>query len=157
AHATSSDRRHRRRSRNASSKPTLSPASRVRPRPLARLRRRRRIPCVARSSATPGEPCQGRRSPCASPRMAYLELHLPQHSVDRFRERVGPSLTIAAAEEELSRLVPAADVVPEPPTWHAERQRRTAAAYLVVGDMVLPAEPVIGEPNVLVAVTCIAR
>jgi hypothetical protein len=89
--------------------------------------------------------------------MAYLEIHLTQHAIERFHERVRPCLTIAAAEEELARLVTMADVVSEPPTWHAERQRRTAAAYLVVGDLVLPAERLVGQPDVLVAVTCIAR
>jgi hypothetical protein len=89
--------------------------------------------------------------------MGYLEIHFTQHAIERFHERVRPCLTIAAAEEELARLVTMADVVSEPPTWLAERQRRTAAAYLVVGDLVLPAERLEGKPYVLVAVTCIAR
>ena len=89
--------------------------------------------------------------------MAYLEIQLTQHAIERFHERVRPSLTLSAAEDELARLVAFARVVSDPPSWHAERQRRTAAAYLVIGDLVLPAEPLVSEPEVLVAVTCIAR
>ena len=89
--------------------------------------------------------------------MAFLEIRLTQHAIERFHERVRPGLAMAAAEEELARLVSIADVVTEPPPWHGERQRRTAPAYLVIGDLVLPAEWLVGEPDVLVAVTCIAR
>lgn len=89
--------------------------------------------------------------------MAHLEIQLTQHAIERFHHRVRPSLTMSAAEDELARLVTVAQVVSEPPTWHAERQRRTAAGYLVIGDLVLPAERLAGAPDVLVAVTCISR
>jgi hypothetical protein len=89
--------------------------------------------------------------------METLEIHLSQHAVERFHERVRPSLGIEAAEDELARLVAMGQVVTQPPPWHAERQRQTAPAYLVICDLVLPLVQMGGDPVVLVAVTCIAR
>src|SRR4051794_26614396 len=85
--------------------------------------------------------------------MALIEIRLTQHAVDRFQFRVRPGLSTAAAEVELARLAAMGDIVTDAPAWHACRQRRTASAYLVVGDLVLPLEPVCGNPDALVAVT----
>jgi hypothetical protein len=89
--------------------------------------------------------------------MALAEIHITQHAIERFHLRVRPGLSTAAAEIELARMVAVGELVNDPPSWYADRQRRTAAAYLVVGDLVLPLEPVDGNPCALVAVTCIAR
>ena len=68
-----------------------------------------------------------------------------------------PSLTRAAAEDELAHLVLFGDVVSEPPAWFAERQHQFAAAYLVVGDLVLPLAARDPDGEVFAATTCIAR
>ena len=89
--------------------------------------------------------------------MPTLEIRLTTHAVDRFHERVRPALTRAAAEDELARLVLFGSIFSEAPAWFAIRQRQRAAAYLVIGDLVLPLEPVGTGGDAYSAVTCIAR
>lgn len=86
-----------------------------------------------------------------------LEIHLSQHAIDRFHERVRPGLDRAAAEDALAQLALLGTIESEPPEWLARRQRQRAACYLVAGDVVLPLDPYRRDPRVLVALTCVAR
>ena len=86
-----------------------------------------------------------------------IEIHLSQHAVDRFHERVRPGLDRTAAEDALAQLALLGTIEPEPPEWLARRQRQRAACYLVAGDVVLPLDPCRRDPTVLVALTCLAR
>jgi hypothetical protein len=86
-----------------------------------------------------------------------IEIHLSEHAVQRFHERVRPGLDRIAAEDALARLALHGTIDTEPPDWLARHQRQHAACYLVAGDVVLPLDPCRRDPAVLVALTCLAR
>src|SRR4051812_16625276 len=88
--------------------------------------------------------------------MAAIDIVLSRHAVDRFHDRVRPSLSRDAAERELGRLVAFGDVVSEAPEWHARGAARRAPWYVVIADVVLPLQPA-STAGVYVATTCLAR
>jgi hypothetical protein len=89
--------------------------------------------------------------------MSTFTIQLSEHAVQRFQQRVRPSLALADAEEQLARLAVFADLVIDPPAWHAATCAQLAPWYLVLGDVVLPLKAHYSDPDVLVATTCIAR
>jgi hypothetical protein len=91
--------------------------------------------------------------------MKEQDLVISNHAVERFHNRVRPTLDLDAAAAELSRLASLGEVLADPPRWFAERQREEAPRYLVVGDLVMPLRPIgpTAGANRWCAVTCIAR
>jgi len=85
-----------------------------------------------------------------------VDVRLSRHCVDRFHARFRPAADAARAEAELRAMLPCADLVHEVPEWLEER-RRSADAYLVIGDdLAMPLVPVSGG-RAYVAVTCLSR
>lgn len=89
--------------------------------------------------------------------MAALTIHLSDHAVERFQQRVRPALALPDAREELVHLALVAELATEPPAWHAACCAQLAPWYLVIGDVVLPLKPHWAEPDALIATTCLAR
>src|SRR4051794_29245874 len=89
--------------------------------------------------------------------MSTFTIHLSEHAVERFRQRVRPALDRNRAEDELARLALFGDVVAQPPAWHAAATADIAPWYLVIADCLLPLRPHVRDPDVLVATTCLAR
>ena len=86
-----------------------------------------------------------------------VEVLLSTHAIERFNERVRPGLDYASAAVELARLVLAAELSTEPPTWLAATQAQRSAMYAVIGDLVLPLDPSRQDQAALCALTCLAR
>ena len=89
--------------------------------------------------------------------MSTFTIQLSKHAVERFQQRVRPGLAFADAEDQLAQLALVADLVAEPPSWHAASCAQLAPWYLVIGDVVLPLKPHWNDSDVLVATTCLAR
>lgn len=77
-------------------------------------------------------------------------VYLSEHAIERFAERVRPTLTPDAARAELERLLPQAEPVAEL-DWHTDHVEDPPDRYLVISDGVALA--VIGK----VAVTVLTR
>jgi hypothetical protein len=92
-----------------------------------------------------------RDSSCMS--AAPLTIDLTAHAIRRFRDRVRPALDLDCAADELARLIGQAELTPEAPAW----VEGFAYLYLVVGDVVLTLDPAFGDPERLVATTCLVR
>ncbi|MEJ7784892.1 MAG: hypothetical protein WKF96_08820 [Solirubrobacteraceae bacterium] len=84
-------------------------------------------------------------------------IEITAHAVQRYQQRVRPSLSIEAAEDELARVALVGEVLTEPPAWHLRSCARLAPFYLCLADVVLPLTPHRGDPGVLVATTCLAK
>ena len=84
---------------------------------------------------------------------APLTIDLTAHAIQRFRDRVRPALDFDAAAEELANLVGHGELTPVRPPWLTG----FALLYLVAGDVALPLEPALGDPERLVATTCLVR
>jgi hypothetical protein len=84
---------------------------------------------------------------------AVTTIDLTAHAIQRFRDRVRPALDLDAAADELARLAGQAELTPSPPEW----LRGFAHLYLVAGDVALPLELALGDPERLVATTCLVR
>lgn len=80
-------------------------------------------------------------------------IDLTAHAIERFRDRVRPGIELDAAADELARLVGHAELTPQRPEWLTG----FALLYLVAGDVALPLEPALGNPERLVATTCLVR
>jgi hypothetical protein len=80
-------------------------------------------------------------------------IDLTAHAILRFRDRVRPALDLDAAADELARLAGQAELTPCRPEW----LQGFAHLYLVAGDVALPLEPALGDPERLVATTCLVR
>ncbi|WP_354699063.1 hypothetical protein DSM112329_04767 [Paraconexibacter sp. AEG42_29] len=89
--------------------------------------------------------------------MPTYTIHITNHAVERFNERVRPALSPEAAGEELGRVALAGKVTKVPPPWHVNNCMELAPFYLEVADVLLPLRPHWTEPDVLVATTCIPR
>lgn len=71
--------------------------------------------------------------------MSPANIHLSDHSVERFRERCRPTLELGSARTELERLLPIGLITHAAPDWHRRTAKESAEAYLVIGDdYVLP-------------------
>jgi hypothetical protein len=84
---------------------------------------------------------------------AVTTIDLTDHAIQRFRDRVRPGLDLDAAADELARLVGHAELTPCRPDW----LHGFAYLYLVAGDVALPLEPALDDPERLVATTCLVR
>jgi hypothetical protein len=84
---------------------------------------------------------------------APLTIDLTAHAIRRFRDRVRPGLDLDCAADELARLVGHAELTPLAPTW----VHGFAHLYLVAGDVVITLDPAFGDPERLVATTCLVR
>ena len=84
---------------------------------------------------------------------AAVTIDLTAHAIERFRDRVRPALDLDAAAEELARLAGQAELTACRPPW----LHGFAHLYLVAGDVALPLEPAPGDPERLVATTCMVR
>jgi hypothetical protein len=84
---------------------------------------------------------------------AVTTIDLTAHAIQRFRDRVRPALDLDAAADELARLAGQAELTPCRPEW----LQGFAHLYLVAGDVALPLEPALGDPERLVATTCLVR
>jgi hypothetical protein len=84
---------------------------------------------------------------------AVTTIDLTAHAIKRFRDRVRPALHLDAAADELARLAGQAELTPRRPPW----LQGFAHLYLVLGDVALPLEPAFGDPERLVATTCLVR
>jgi hypothetical protein len=84
---------------------------------------------------------------------APLTIDLTAHAIQRFRDRVRPALDLDGAADELANLICQAEVTPQRPQW----LHGFALLYLVVGDVALPLEPALNDPERLVATTCLVR
>jgi hypothetical protein len=84
---------------------------------------------------------------------AVVAITLSRHAVQRYQERVRPGLDAARAEEDLQRLVAAADVQPLAPMWC--RSVQLALCYAVIGDVCLPLERDRRSIGRLIATTCL--
>jgi hypothetical protein len=84
------------------------------------------------------------------------QITLSPHSVERFRERVRPALSVQSARAELERLLAQmAQVRDAAPDWLAERMAQASPFYALVGDaLVLPLTP---AGSGWVATTCLSR
>ena len=84
-------------------------------------------------------------------------IELTAHAVERYHHRVRPSLSLEAAADELARVALAGEITTEPPAWHLRSCAQVTPFYLCVADVLLPLTPHRGEPDVLVATTCLAK
>jgi hypothetical protein len=84
-------------------------------------------------------------------------IELTAHAVERYHHRVRPSLSLEAAGNELARVALVGEITTEPPAWHLRSCAQVAPFYLCVADVLLPLSPHRGEPDVLVATTCLAK
>ena len=77
-------------------------------------------------------------------------VEISHHAVERFRERVRPTLSVEQAEDELARLLAEyGEWVDGPPDWHFEHPH--ADGWLMLGDSIV--FPVAGG----LVITCICR
>jgi len=84
-------------------------------------------------------------------------IELTAHAVERYNHRVRPGLSLKAAAEELAQVALVGEITTEPPAWHGRSCAQIAPFYLSVADVLLPLTPHRGEPDVLVATTCLAK
>ena len=84
-------------------------------------------------------------------------IHLTNHAIDRYRERVRPGLSFKAAELELALVAASGEITTQAPAWHLRNCAQEAPYYLVIADVLLPLRPHYSEIDVLVATTCLAR
>ncbi len=86
-----------------------------------------------------------------------FEIDLTTHCVERFNQRVRPTLDHECARRELRRLLDIGRVRTEAPAWLATRTRQASDRYLVIEpDLVLPLVWN-GFSQTWVARTCLAR
>jgi hypothetical protein len=94
------------------------------------------------------------------PRCGAVRVELSTHCVERYRERIVRSGTVAAAREELAGIVRSGRLLPELRAWCGEHGRGGVPAYwLIVDDwLLLPLQPT-NRPSgdVFLAVTCMYR
>jgi hypothetical protein len=77
------------------------------------------------------------------------------HSVERYRDRLRPGLTIEFAEAELQRIACHAQMSREAPEWLCS-ERQDAAVFLTIADATFPL--VLAEDgSFFVAVTCLTK
>lgn len=84
-------------------------------------------------------------------------VELTAHAVQRYHQRVRPALSLEAAADELARVALVGEITTEPPAWHLRSCAQIAPYYLRVADVLLPLTPHRGQPDVLVATTCLAK
>jgi hypothetical protein len=84
-------------------------------------------------------------------------VELTAHAVERYNHRVRPGLSLEAAADELAQIALVGEITSDPPAWHLRSCAQIAPLYLCIGDVLLPLTPGRGEPEVLVATTCLAR
>ena len=87
-----------------------------------------------------------------------VEVEFTEHVVERFQERVRPALDLAAAEEELARLLPLAELTEVCPWWVTESEQpdeRQADLFAVLCDGV--AVLLMGRGETFRAVTVITN
>jgi hypothetical protein len=84
-------------------------------------------------------------------------IELTAHAVERYNHRVRPGLSLEAAADELAHVALVGEITTEPPAWHLRSCAQIAPLYLCVADILLPLTPRRGEPDVLVATTCLAK
>jgi hypothetical protein len=82
---------------------------------------------------------------------ALATIDLTAHAIERFRDRVRPGIDLDVAADELANLVCYGELTPVRSPWLAG----FALLYLVAGDVALPLEPALGDPERLVATTCL--
>lgn len=85
-----------------------------------------------------------------------VEVLITPHAVQRFHERVRPSLPADRAADEIRRLIDLAVVANHEPEWLRGRARQRAPFYLSIGDVTMPLH-VSSDQTGLVAVTTLAR
>jgi hypothetical protein len=86
-----------------------------------------------------------------------MPIRFSSHAVDRFQERVRPTLDEVSALRELRRLVHHGTIATEPPGWLQATARQRAPLYLVIGDLVLPLDISRRSNDQLIALTVIPR
>jgi hypothetical protein len=91
----------------------------------------------------------------SSPALDATGVHVSQHAVERYRERVHPDRSQTEAAEHLLALLPFGDVSAHAPTWLHDRTRHDAPGYLTIADVAFPLK--LNERGGWTAVTCIPR
>lgn len=86
-----------------------------------------------------------------------VAIHVSDHAVVRYRERVRPGLDHGQACSDLQRLLEHGFISSRAPLWLRTTQAQRSAYYLVVGDIALPLDPCTRDRERLVALTCLTR
>lgn len=89
------------------------------------------------------------------PADAKLTLELSVHAIERYRQRVRPSLWGPHLTTELTRVLHYGEVSTAPPPWLAQGTTRQGP-YLTLGDIVFPLA-IQQRPGHALAVTCLTR
>lgn len=89
-----------------------------------------------------------------TPQLSFPIKFFP-HSVERYRDRLRPGLTIESAEGELQRIACHARLSREAPEWLCSN-RRDAAVFLSIADATFPLV-LSSDGSFFVALTCLTR